>query len=163
MVKQWQVAICYLQSAISYCYLLLGLLLALLLCYCYLLFYQLAIKPILLLFYCAIDCYCYKENIIVNALKEYLRTNKIKNSTLATEMGVTTVTMCNAIAEKTEFRAKNLKVLLDYCVPFEIIRERMKRLYDEKRIAEKYGNRNAETETESETEAEFETETETWD
>ena len=39
MIKQWQVAICYLQSAISYCYLLLGLLLALLLCYCYLLFY----------------------------------------------------------------------------------------------------------------------------
>lgn len=80
-------------------------------------------------------------------------------------MGVTTVTMCNAIAEKTEFRAGNLKVLLDYCVPFEIIRERMKRLYDEKRIAEKYGNGNTETESEieSETEAEFETETETWD
>lgn len=102
-----------------------------------------------------------KENDIVNALKEYLRTNKIKNTTLAAEMGVTTVTMCNAIAEKTEFRAGNLKVLLDYCVPFEIIRERMKRLYDEKRIAEKYGNGN--TETESETEAEFEAETETWD
>ena len=101
----------------------------------------------------------------MNALKEYLRTNKIKNTTLAAEMGVTTVTMCNAIAEKAEFRAGNLKVLLDYCVPFEIIRERMKRLYDEKRIAEKYGNgnRNAETETESETEAEFEAETETWD
>lgn len=99
----------------------------------------------------------------MNALKDYLRTNKIKNSTLASEMGVTTVTMCNAIAEKAEFRAGNLKVLLDYCVPFEIIRERMKRLYDEKRIAEKYGNGNAETETESETEAEFEAETETWD
>lgn len=95
----------------------------------------------------------------MNALKEYLRTNKIKNSTLAAEMSITTVTMCNAIAEKTEFRAKNLKVLLDYCVPFEIIRERMKRLYDEKRIAEKYGN----AETESEIEAEFETETKTWD
>ena len=99
----------------------------------------------------------------MNALKEYLRTNKIKNTTLAAEMGVTTVTMCNAIAEKVEFRAGNLKVLLDYCVPFEIIRERMKRLYDKKRIAEKYGNWNAETETESETEAEFETDTETWD
>ena len=101
----------------------------------------------------------------MNALKEYLRTNKIKNTTLAAEMGVTTVTMCNAIAEKAEFRAGNLKVLLDYCVPFEIIRERMKRLYDEKRIAEKYGNGNgnAETETESEIEAEFETDTETWD
>ena len=99
----------------------------------------------------------------MNALKEYLRTNKIKNSTLAAEMGVTTVTMCNAIAEKAEFRAGNLKVLLDYCVPFEIIRERMKRLYDEKRIAEKYGNRNAETETETETESEIEAETETWD
>ena len=97
----------------------------------------------------------------MNALKEYLRANKIKNSTLATEMGVTAVTMCNAIAEKAEFRAGNLKILLDYCVPFEIIRERMKRLYDEKRIAEKYGNRNAETESEIETE--FETETETWD
>lgn len=97
----------------------------------------------------------------MNALKEYLRANKIKNSTLAAEMGVTTVTMCNAIAEKTEFRAGNLKVLLDYGMPFEIIRDRMKRLYDEKRIAEKYGN--AETETESEIEAEFETETETWD
>ena len=97
----------------------------------------------------------------MNALKEYLRANKIKNSTLATEMGVTTVTMCNAIAEKAEFRAGNLKILLDYCVPFEIIRERMKRLYDEKRIAEKYGNRNAETESEIKTE--FETETETWD
>ena len=36
----------------------------------------------------------------MNELKEYLRTNKIKNSTLATEMGVTHVTMCNAIAEK---------------------------------------------------------------
>lgn len=95
----------------------------------------------------------------MNELKEYLRTNKIKNSTLAAEMGVTTVTMCNAIAEKTEFRAGNLKVLLDHCVPFEIIRERMKRLYDEKRIAEKYGNGN----TESEIEAEFEAETETWD
>ena len=78
-------------------------------------------------------------------------------------MGVTTVTMCNAIAEKAEFRAGNLKVLLDYCVPFEIIRERMKRLYDEKRIAEKYGNGNVETEAESEIEAEFEAETETWD
>ena len=78
-------------------------------------------------------------------------------------MGVTNVTMCNAIAEKAEFRAGNLKVLLDYCVPFEIIRERMKRLYDEKRIAEKYGNGNAETEFESEIEAEFEAETETWD
>ena len=133
MIKQWQVAICYLQSAISYCYLLLGLLLA------------------------------YKENIIVNALKEYLRTNKIKNSTLAAEMGVTTVTMCNAIAEKAEFRAGNLKILLDYCVPFEIIRERMKRLYDEKRIAEKYGNGNGNAETETEIEAEFEAETETWD
>ena len=99
----------------------------------------------------------------MNALKEYLRTNKIKNSTLAAEMGVTTVTMCNAIAEKAEFRAGNLKILLDYCVPFEIIRERMKRLYDEKRIAEKYGNGNGNAETESETEAEFETETETWD
>ena len=101
----------------------------------------------------------------MNALKEYLRTNKIKNSNLAAEMGVTAVTICNAIAEKTEFRAKNLKVLLDYCVPFEIIRERMKRLYDEKQIAEKYGNGNAETETEtkSEIEAEFEAETETWD
>lgn len=99
----------------------------------------------------------------MNALKEYLRTNKIKNSTLAAEMGVTHVTMCNAIAEKTEFRAGNLKVLLDHCVPFEIIRDRMKRLYDEKRIAEKYGNGNTETKTESETEAEFETETETWD
>lgn len=99
----------------------------------------------------------------MNELKEYLRTNKIKNSTLATEMGVTHVTMCNAIAEKAEFRAGNLKVLLDYGVPFEIIRERMKRLYDEKRIAEKYGNGNAETETEAETEAEFEAETETWD
>lgn len=119
----------------------------------------------LLLFYCAINCYCYKENIIVNALKEYLRTNKIKNSTLAAEMGVTHVTICNAIAEKAEFRAGNLKVLLDYCVPFEIIRDRMKRLYDEKRIAEKYGNGNAESESEaeSETEAEFESETETWD
>lgn len=99
----------------------------------------------------------------MNELKEYLRTNKIKNSTLATEMGVTHVTMCNAIAEKAEFRAGNLKVLLDYGVPFEIIRDRMKRLYDEKRIAEKYGNGNAETETESEIEAEFEAETETWD
>ena len=99
----------------------------------------------------------------MNKLKDYLRTNKIKNSTLATEMGVTHVTMCNAIAEKAEFRAGNLKVLLDYGVPFEIIRERMKRLYDEKRIAEKYGNGNAETETESEIEAEFEAETETWD
>ena len=99
----------------------------------------------------------------MNELKEYLRTNKIKNSTLATEMGVTHVTMCNAIAEKAEFRAGNLKVLLDYGVPFEIIRERMKRLYDEKRIAEKYGNGNAETESESEIEAEFEAETETWD
>ena len=97
----------------------------------------------------------------MNELKEYLRTNKIKNSTLATEMGVTHGTIWNAIAEKAEFRAGNLKVLLDYGVPFEIIRERMKRLYDEKRIAEKYGN--AETETESEIEAEFETETETWD
>lgn len=99
----------------------------------------------------------------MNALKEYLRTNKIKNSTLAAEMGVTTVTICNAIAEKAEFRAGNLKVLLNYCVPFEIIRERMKRLYDEKRIAEKYGNGNAETKSESENEAEFEAETETWD
>lgn len=97
----------------------------------------------------------------MNELKEYLRTNKIKNSTLASEMGVTHVTICNAIAEKAEFRAGNLKVLLDYGVPFEIIRDRMKRLYDEKRIAEKYGN--AETETESEIEAEFEAETETWD
>ena len=99
----------------------------------------------------------------MNALKEYLRTNKIKNSTLAAEMGVTTVTMCNAIAEKAEFRAGNLKVLLDYCVPFEIIRDRMKRLYDEKRIAEKYGNGNGNAETETEIEAEFEAETETWD
>lgn len=101
----------------------------------------------------------------MNALKEYLRTNKIKNSTLAAEMGVTHVTICNAIAEKAEFRAGNLKVLLDYGVPFEIIRERMKRLYNEKRIAEKYGNGNAETETEIETEieAEFEADTETWD
>lgn len=99
----------------------------------------------------------------MNELKEYLRTNKIKNSTLATEMGVTHVTICNAIAEKAEFRAGNLKVLLDYGVPFEIISERMKRLYDKKRIAEKYGNGNAETESESEIEAEFEAETETWD
>ena len=99
----------------------------------------------------------------MNELKDYLRTNKIKNSTLASEMGVTHVTMCNAIAEKAEFRAGNLKVLLDYGVPFEIIRERMKRLYDERRIAEKYGNGNAETESESEIEAEFEAETETWD
>ena len=99
----------------------------------------------------------------MNELKDYLRTNKIKNSTLAAEMGVTHVTICNAIAEKAEFRAGNLKVLLDYGVPFEIIRERMKRLYDEKRIAEKYGNGNAETESESEIEAEFEAETETWD
>ena len=99
----------------------------------------------------------------MNELKDYLRTNKIKNSTLAAEMGVTHVTICNAIAEKAEFRAGNLKVLLDYSVPFEIIRERMKRLYDEKRIAEKYGNAETETETESETEAEFETDTETWD
>ena len=99
----------------------------------------------------------------MNELKDYLRTNKIKNSTLATEMGVTHVTMCNAIAEKAEFRAGNLKVLLDYGVPFEIIRDRMKRLYDEKRIAEKYGNGNAEAESESEIEAEFEAETETWD
>ena len=99
----------------------------------------------------------------MNALKNYLKANKIKNSTLATEMGVTHVTMCNAIAEKAEFRAGNLKVLLDYGVPFEIIRDRMKRLYDEKRIAEKYGNGNTETEAESEIEAEFETETETWD
>ncbi|MEE3443267.1 MAG: hypothetical protein VZQ49_00270 [Methanobrevibacter sp.] len=78
-------------------------------------------------------------------------------------MGVTHVTICNAIAEKAEFRAGNLKVLLDYGMPFEIIRERMKRLYDEKRIAEKYGNGNAKTESESETKAEFEAETETWD
>lgn len=99
----------------------------------------------------------------MNELKEYLRTNKIKNSTLAAEMGITHVTMCNAIAEKTEFRAENLKVLLDYGMPFEIIRERMKRLYDEKRIAEKYGSRNAEIESEYEIEAEFETDTETWD
>lgn len=99
----------------------------------------------------------------MNELKDYLRTNKIKNSTLAAEMGVTHVTMCNAIAEKAEFRAGNLKVLLDYGMPFEIIRERMKRLYDEKRIAEKYGNGNAESETETEIEAEFETDTETWD
>lgn len=99
----------------------------------------------------------------MNALKEYLRTNKIKNSTLASEMGITHVTICNAIAEKAEFRAGNLKVLLDYGMPFEIIRDRMKRLYDEKRIAEKYGNGNAETESETETEAEFEAETETWD
>ena len=99
----------------------------------------------------------------MNALKEYLRANKIKNSTLAAEMGVTTVTMCNAIAEKAEFRAGNLKVLLNYGLPFEIIRERMKRLYNEKRIAEKYGNVESETETESELEAEFEAETETWD
>ena len=99
----------------------------------------------------------------MNELKDYLRTNKIKNSTLAAEMGVTHVTICNAIAEKAEFRAGNLKVLLDYGVPFEIIRDRMKRLYDEKRIAEKYGNGNAETESESEIEAEFEAETETWD
>lgn len=99
----------------------------------------------------------------MNELKEYLRTNKIKNSTLATEMGVTHVTICNAIAEKAEFRAGNLKVLLDYGMPFEIIRDRMKRLYNEKRIAEKYGNAETEIESESETEAEFETETETWD
>lgn len=99
----------------------------------------------------------------MNALKEYLRANKIKNTTLAAEMGVTTVTMCNAIAEKAEFRAGNLKVLLNYGLPFEIIRERMKRLYNEKRIAEKYGNAESETKTESELEAEFEAETETWD
>lgn len=99
----------------------------------------------------------------MNELKEYLRTNKIKNSTLASEMGITHVTICNAIAEKAEFRAGNLKVLLDYGVPFEIIRERMKRLYDEKRIAEKYGNAEIEAETKTEIEAEFETDTETWD
>ena len=99
----------------------------------------------------------------MNALKEYLRANKIKNTTLAAEMGVTTVTMCNAIAEKAEFRAGNLKVLLNYGLPFEIIHERMKRLYNEKRIAKKYGNVESETETESELEAEFEAETETWD
>ena len=155
-------ASCYLLFAI--CYQLL--LFAIRNCYqpCYsaiAICYSISLLLSLFACYCAIDCYCYKENIIVNVLKEYLRTNKIKNTTLAAEMGVTTVTMCNAIAEKAEFRAGNLKVLLDYCVPFEIIRDRMKRLYDEKRIAEKYGNRN--TETESETEAEFETETETWD
>ena len=99
----------------------------------------------------------------MNELKDYLHTHKIKNSTLATEMGVTHVTICNAIAEKAEFRAGNLKILFDYGVPFEIIRERMKRLYDEKRIAEKYGNAETESESETETEAEFEAETETWD
>lgn len=95
----------------------------------------------------------------MNALKEYLKANGIQIKTLVPEMGNNRDTISRAINEKAEFRAKNLKVLLDYCVPFEIIRERMKRLYDEKRIAEKYGN----AETESEIEAEFETETKTWD
>ena len=102
-----------------------------------------------------------RKNIIVNELKDYLHTHKIKNTTLASAMGITTVTMCNAIAEKVEFRAGNLKVLLEYGVPFKIIRERMKRLYNEKRIAEKYRNGNAETEFKIE--AEFEADTETWD
>ena len=103
----------------------------------------------------------------MNALKDYLKANGIQIKTLVPEMGINRGTVSRAINEKAEFNAKQLKVLLDYGVPFEIIRERMKRLYVEKRIAEKYRNRNgnAETETEAETEseAEFETDTETWD
>lgn len=97
----------------------------------------------------------------MNELKDYLKANGIQIKILVPEMGINRDTVSRAINKKAEFNAKQLKVLLEYGVPFEIIRERMKRLYDEKRIAEKYGNRNAETE--SEIEAEFETETETWD
>lgn len=95
----------------------------------------------------------------MNELKDYLKANGIQIKALVPEMGINRDTVSRAINEKAEFNAKQLKVLLEYGVPFEIIRERMKRLYDEKRIAEKYGNRNGNAETELE--AEFETET--WD
>ena len=128
----------------------------LLLCYCYFISLLLAYFAIVLLIAIAI-----RKNVIVNALKDYLKANGIQIKILVPEMGVNRDTVSRAINEKTEFDAKQLKVLLEYGMPFEIIRERMKRLYDEKRIAEKYRNGNAEIEFEIE--AEFEADTETWD
>ena len=65
-----------------------------------------------------------------NELKDYIKTNKISVSDLRYFMECTSQTLRKRINETSLFSGKDLHILIDFGVPFDIIRKRMKRLYD---------------------------------
>lgn len=67
---------------------------------------------------------------IENELKDYIKTNKISVSDLRYFMECTPQTLRKRINEISLFSGKDLHILIDFGVPFSIIRDRMKRLYD---------------------------------
>ena len=65
-----------------------------------------------------------------NELKDYIKANKISVSDLRYFMECTSQTLRKRINEISLFSGKDLHILIDFGVPFDIIRKRMKRLYD---------------------------------
>ena len=67
-----------------------------------------------------------------NELKDYIKSNKISISDLRYFMECTTQTLRKRINEISMFSGKDLHILIDFGVPFDIIRKRIKRLYNNK-------------------------------
>lgn len=65
-----------------------------------------------------------------NELKEYIKENKISTSDLRYFMECTSQTLRKRIDETSLFSGRDLHILIDFGVPFDIIRKRIKRLYD---------------------------------
>lgn len=65
-----------------------------------------------------------------NELKDYIKANKISVSDLRYFMECTPQTLRKRINEASLFSGKDLHILIDFGVPFDIIRKRMKRLYN---------------------------------
>lgn len=118
--------------AITICY--YELLLALLLCYCYYAISLLlnAIAILLTFFAIIMPLFTLQGNntMTENELKDYIKANKISVSDLRYFMECTSQTLRKRINEISLFSGKDLHILIDFGVPFDIIRKRMKRLYD---------------------------------
>ena len=65
-----------------------------------------------------------------NELKDYIKANKISVSDLRYFMECAPQTLRKRINEISLFSGKDLHILIDFGVPFDIIRKRMKRLYN---------------------------------
>ena len=74
----------------------------------------------------------------LNELKTFLKEYKLKKTEVAKELGITLKTLNARLDEKAQFTREDLAKLLSLGVSFDTIQRRIRRLYDEKGIEEKY-------------------------
>ena len=118
------IAICYYELLLACYYAIAIMLLVAISCYCYLIN--------ILCYYLAIIYAIRKNTMTENELKDYIKSNKISISDLRYFMECTTQTLRKRINEISMFSGKDLHILIDFGVPFDIIRKRIKRLYNNK-------------------------------